>query len=138
MAFIDIFNYKKYFAKSSDAQVARIGHVNKLAAHITAPARVAQLNSINDNVTINAYSGVIEMFDNFTAPSDLGATFRVDNDKVTANSVVLVSIETGDYGDLNDNIKVSTRQVQDGLFYINFIVSSTTSFPLNIHFLVIS
>lgn len=28
MAFINIFNYKKYFKKTSDANVARIGHVN--------------------------------------------------------------------------------------------------------------
>lgn len=30
MAFIDIFNFKKYFAKPSDSQVARYGHVNAL------------------------------------------------------------------------------------------------------------
>jgi hypothetical protein len=30
MAFIDIFNFKKYFSKSSDSQVARYGHVNAL------------------------------------------------------------------------------------------------------------
>lgn len=28
MSFINIFNYKKYFKKTSDANVARIGHVN--------------------------------------------------------------------------------------------------------------
>lgn len=28
MAFIDIFNFKKYITKQSDAQVARYGHVN--------------------------------------------------------------------------------------------------------------
>lgn len=28
MAFIDIFNFKKYFSKPSDSQVARYGHVN--------------------------------------------------------------------------------------------------------------
>jgi hypothetical protein len=30
MAFIDIFNFKKYFRKPSDVQVARYGHVNAL------------------------------------------------------------------------------------------------------------
>ncbi len=30
MAFIDIFNFKKYFSKPSDSQVARYGHVNAL------------------------------------------------------------------------------------------------------------
>jgi len=28
MSFINFLNYKKYFGKSTDAQAARIGHVN--------------------------------------------------------------------------------------------------------------
>ena len=36
MAFIDIFNFKKYFRKPSDAQVARYGHVNALYDQLSA------------------------------------------------------------------------------------------------------
>jgi hypothetical protein len=36
MAFIDIFNFKKYFSKPSDAQVARYGHVNALYDQLSA------------------------------------------------------------------------------------------------------
>lgn len=42
MGFIDIFNFKKYFAKASDSNVARYGHVNALAA--------ATLGAVKNNV----------------------------------------------------------------------------------------
>lgn len=46
MAFIDIFNFKKYFIKSSDSQVARYGHVNALA---DATLGAAKTNIYPDN-----------------------------------------------------------------------------------------
>ena len=42
MGFIDIFNFKKYFAKPSDSNVARYGHVNALAE--------ATLDAVKNNV----------------------------------------------------------------------------------------
>ena len=44
MAFIDIFNFKKYFANPSDSQVARYGHVNALYDALSASSSSSAVN----------------------------------------------------------------------------------------------
>ena len=95
MAFIDIFNYKKYFRKSSDATVARVGHVNKLAEKVTPVEYVTQLTSNTTPVEINAPVGQITMFGLLSGSN----SFRVDNDRVKTDSVVIASIEYSNLAD---------------------------------------
>lgn len=140
MAFVDIFNYKKYFSNKGDSNVARIGHVNKLAARVTSPVAVTQTGSTVSPVTIDSYSGVITMQSILTsvAPS---ASFVVNNSFVTANSVIMLTVEYPSTADSSDRVDIAIFNRTDGSFGINIISSATVpvqSAPYKIHFLVIS
>jgi hypothetical protein len=96
MAFIDIFNYKKYFAKNSDAQVARIGHVNKLAERVVSSAVVTQQTDLITPVTLNAYAGRIIMAADFNGfVGFLDTTFTFNNDKIKTDSIILLTLSGG-------------------------------------------
>lgn len=63
MAFIDIFNFKKYFAKPSDAQVARYGHVNALYDALNQPATLPYQVLIL-KVKITSTDPIVTIFEN--------------------------------------------------------------------------
>lgn len=132
MAFINIFNYKKYFKKTSDATVARVGHVNRLAEKITPVEYVTQLTSITTPVEINAPVGQITMAGVLTGTNK----FRVDNDRVKADSIVIVSIEYSSIGDRADLIFLAPTAVSLGTFDIAWTCSSNTTGALKINFIV--
>jgi hypothetical protein len=137
MAFVDIFNYKKYFSNKGDSNVARIGHVNKLAARVTSPAAVTQLTSNITPVTIDSYSGVITTAAVITAA---GSVIPVNNSLVTTNSTILVTLETAT-ADQSKDLVVSVNTIADGSFKISVSVitgGTTTANVVKIHFLVIS
>jgi hypothetical protein len=96
MAFIDIFNFKKYFAKPSDSQVARYGHVNALydtiAPFISSPVTVTQETSLITAVTANARCGKIELAGDFNIIDGLDTIFTFNNSEITTNSVILTQI----------------------------------------------
>lgn len=137
MAFVDIFNYKKYFSKKGDATVARVGHVNKLADRITAPISVTQKTSNITAVSIDAYAGVVTMAANLTS----NATFTVNNSFVLNSSVVQVTLEYASAADITDRVDLAISDVADGSFKVTVITSNTSPAPIGpykIHFLVVS
>ena len=140
MAFIDIFNYKKYFSSKGDSNVARIGHVNKLANRVTSPTAVTQTGSTVSPVTIDAYAGVITMQSilNTGQPS---ASFIVNNSFATASSTILFTVEYPSTADVSDRVDIAIFNRTDGSFGINIVSSATVpvqTAPYKIHFLVIS
>jgi len=133
MAFIDIFNYKKYFRKSSDATVARVGHVNKLAEKVTPVEYVTQLTSNTTPVEINAPVGQITMFGLLSGSN----SFRVDNDRVKTDSVVIASIEYSNLADRLDSVLAAPVNVVDGSFDIAWSTAGVTTGALKINFIVL-
>jgi hypothetical protein len=139
MAFIDIFNYKKYFKKTSDATVARVGHVNRLAERITAVEYVTQQTSNTTPVTINSYVGQVTMFAALPAAPDAGATgsFRIDNSKVTANSIIIASVEYSSVADRLDLVFSAPLNITDGTFDVAWSTTGATTGALKINFIVL-
>jgi hypothetical protein len=122
MAFIDIFNYKKYFKKSSDATVARVGHVNAVYDALQTDSQpkftvgtVTQTVSNTTAVTINTTAGRIEMVDDLT---NTVATFRVNNSEVTANSIVLITL-VPNFTDSNKEMIGRISAITSGRFNIS-------------------
>jgi len=145
MAFIDIFNYKKYFKKSSDATVARVGHVNAVydALQIDSQPKftvgtVTQTVSNTTAVTINTTAGRIEMVDDLTTTV---STFRVNNSEVTANSIVLITL-VPNFTDSNKEMIGRISAITSGRFNISVelvgTTESPTGLPISINFLVIN
>jgi len=138
MAFVDIFNYKKYFSNKGDSNVARIGHVNKLAARVTSPVAVTQTTGVGTSVTVDAYAGVITMAEVLPVGN---TTFKVNNSYVTAGSTVLVTLQYASVADVTDRVDVAITALADGEFTIVLGTSSILPPPVGpakIHFLVIS
>jgi hypothetical protein len=137
MAFINIFDYKKYFSSKGDSNVARIGHVNKLAARVTSPAAVTQLTDNGTAVTIDSYAGVITMF----GPLTVGGSFTVNNSFVSNSSCIQVTLEYAGSADLADRVDLAILDVADGSFKVVINTSAAPGAPIGpckIHFLVIS
>jgi len=96
MAFIDIFNFKKYFSKPSDAQVARYGHVNALydnllnsltieSAQYTMPAPITP----GKQIEVTTKAGIINI-EKTLAPGEY-YQFKINNVDITENTVLLVN-----------------------------------------------
>jgi len=140
MAFIDIFNYKKYFKKSSDATVARVGHVN--AAYDALQPRftvdtVTQTVGSTTQVTINSTAGRITTFSTI---SGVPAPFRVINSEVTSTSIILLTVQP-DFSDAAKELLVRPYDIIDGSFYIAVDLVGgvgTTNAAVSINFLVIN
>ena len=142
MAFIDIFNFKKYFDKPSDAQVARYGHINALYDTLSSSTdyqpkftvdSVTQTGSTTTPVTIDADAGIIQLAGAYSA-GDL--TFTVNNNKVTSSSVILLTVQTP--GTQAFPSGVYTSNIQNGSFEINFYIQpSATALVYKFHFLII-
>lgn len=135
MAFINIFNYKKYFKKSSDATVARVGHVNRLAERILGVEYVTQETSNTTGVTIDSYAGQVTMFAALTAGST--GSFRVSNSKVTADSIIIASIEYSNVVDRADLVFSAPLNITDGAFDVAWSTTGATNGPLKINFIVL-
>lgn len=140
MAFVDIFNYKKYFSNKGDSNVARIGHVNKLAARVTSPVAVTQLTDNQTEVTVNSYSGIVRLA--AVIPVVTTQTFTVFNSNVVAGSSVVLSLQYSAPGDAIDAIVYGITDISEGSFDISVRLANAsaagTGTPIKIHFLVIS
>lgn len=127
MAFIDIFNFKKYFSKPSDSQVARYGHVNALYDALNSGGNyqskftvdtVTQTGSASNDVTINADAGSI-----IIAGPVAGGQFNfvVTNDKVTDSSIILLTFKLNSAYDIPlTAFSIATYNIVDGSFGITF------------------
>jgi hypothetical protein len=146
MAFIDIFNFKKYFSKPSDSQVARYGHVNALYDALQTDSQpkftvdtVTQVGSNGYPVTINSTAGIITMSGTL---SPIGNNFTVNNSKVTLNSIILLTPVTGSPSDVAKEILVIPNTIDNGSFNIMAQLTTNGGFPtvapISINFLVIN
>ncbi len=148
MAFIDIFNFKKYFSKPSDSQVARYGHVNALYDALNSGGNyqskftvdtVTQTGGPGNGVTINADAGSITLAGNVGGGQ---FNFVVTNDKVTDSSIILLTFKLNSAFDAPTTaFGISTYSITDGSFGITFArpASPTPSaIPLTIDFLIIN
>jgi hypothetical protein len=149
MAFIDIFNFKKYFAKSSDAQVARYGHVNalyddlapRIKNHGTYRSTASSTPSVI--VPITSYAGKVDL-PNFGVPvaiEVLGAPksepgrveFALSADFITENSMAIVSV-----GIVTDLLLASST-CENGLITISILNYSTIEVEgITVNFLIIN
>lgn len=140
MAFVNIFDYKKYFSNKGDSNVARIGHVNKLAARVTSPVAVTQLTDNTTEVTVNSYSGIVSLA--AVIPVATTQTFTVFNSNVVAGSSVILSLQYSGPGDATDAIIYGITDISEGSFDISVRLANAsaggTGTPIKIHFLVIS
>jgi len=134
MSFINTFNYKKYFRKESDATVARVGHVNRLAERFLDPEYVTQETSNTTPVTINSYVGQITTASQLTEPG----SFTVYNSKVSENSVILVSIIYSTIADREDLVFSAPLNIQNGSFDIAWDLSSSTLGQIKFNFIILS
>jgi hypothetical protein len=133
MAFIDLFNYKKYFATDSDSQVSRVGHVNQLARRITEPTVMTQ-EITSEPITCNAYCAKINMNDIST---ETPYTLEIYNNLVKDSSLVLVSVGSST---LTINWAVTSTVFCSNGFMTITIVNTSTENDLNdpfVNFLII-
>lgn len=98
MAFIDIFNFKKYFRKPSDAQVARYGHVNALYDNLTNSFAIqtGAYTKTGTTVPVTTKSGIISIATTLNAGEYI--QFRIINETITENTVVLLNAYNRDSG----------------------------------------
>jgi hypothetical protein len=142
MAFIDIFNFKKYFAKPSDSQVARYGHVNALydtiAPFISSPVTVTQETSLATAVTANTRCGKIELAGGFDSTGVLNTTFTFNNSEITTNSVILTQISGTSGTDMYTYVAIT--DITNGSCEINCGLDSNGTDIINpvLHFLIIN
>lgn len=129
MAFVDIFNFKKYITKPSDATTARIGHVNSLYNTLAITTGTYEFDfSVQDhNVTTKA--GKI-IFDNVNLADgdferiDLNASF------ITENSIPMISFKCTSGGEeLIINVQANNGFIQVKL--LNIGGTSITGLTLN-------
>lgn len=136
MAFIDIFNFKKYFAKPSDSQVARYGHVNALydtlytdfanGANFSKGAYTT--DDLGDTVNITTLSGTIT-FNNLQNIGSLGTgQLFLSSSLIKENSIILFNVST----DLlaNTNTQSPPCVVADGEIEIR--IYNTGSAAINV------
>lgn len=132
MAFIDIFNFKKYFATPSDSQVARYGHLNVLAKRITDPVITSQVS--DEDVIANGYTGKISLPNISTQTTK---NIFISNSFATANSAVLVSV--GCSSGVDFVVGITATVAANGISVT--IVNSSTEFDLEnpvLNFLIIN
>jgi hypothetical protein len=126
MAFIDIFNFKKYFSRPSDAQVARYGHVNALYDALQQPAADLYEKHIRfystDGISIESevvYSNVPDLYrdlrviiDNSTALINIsiGNNLGLGNNNLPLINYSTVAFYTSPYSDSNNGYDISYIQ----------------------------
>lgn len=121
MAFIDIFNFKKYFNTPSDSQVARYGHVNAVYEALTKPTPIqvtkggffTTLNIIEVTIDKTSDYGIIELA--YDGPTN--ASFPIANWLFTIRlSVLNFSGTTGLFAEATagtdfEDIETGLRQI---------------------------
>ena len=92
MAFVDIFNFKKYITKPSDATTARIGHVNALYTDLKITSSAYAFDVIDGDLPITTQAGVITLADPITGNTSV--SFNLESNIITENSVILITAGT--------------------------------------------
>lgn len=117
MSFINFLNYKKYIGRSTDAQAARIGHVNAAYKDLKPTVgSVTQIESIEAPVELNTLSGRIELAGPLvTIIGNQFANFRLINSNITANSVIILQVAGSNISPANNPFAFSViSTIEDG------------------------
>ena len=100
---------------------------------------ITQGTSMSTAVTVNAPSGVIQLYTG-TIAADSNTQFTVNNTSVAAGSTILLSKESQSVNDEDNGIHVSLASVSNGSFVVNITHTGNSlagSCVRKIHFLVI-
>lgn len=94
MSFINFLNYKKYFGKSTDAQAARIGHVNAvydaLILQSGDPIETATIDtSITNSAQVTSKRVLLTLIDNI---SSIPTSYSIIQPDLTPNSIVKITL----------------------------------------------
>jgi hypothetical protein len=92
MAFIDIFNFKKYFLAPSDSQVARYGHVNALYTDVKITVGSYDFDIPDGDLTVTTKAGVITFLDDIVSGV---SSFNLVSTEISASSVILLTVGSG-------------------------------------------
>ena len=134
MAFVDIFNFKKYITKPSDATTARIGHVNSLYNTLAITTGTYEFDfSVQDN-DVTTKAGKI-IFDNVNLAD--GDSERIDLNApfITENSIPMISFNCAT---INDALLLNVR-ANNGYIRIDLLnFGSTPITALTLNYLIIN
>ena len=145
MAFIDIFNFKKYFAKPSDSQVARYGHVN--AVYDTLYNDFANggsfskgaytTDTLGDTVNISTVSGTITFDSPSFITSASSAQLFLSSPLIKADSIIIFNV--GVTFAPNINIEYPPATIDEGIIELRiYNTGSATVEITGITFLIIA
>lgn len=129
MAFVDIFNFKKYITKPSDATTARIGHVNSLYNTLAITTGTYEFDFSVQDHDVTTKAGKI-IFDNVNLAD--GDSERIDLNApfITENSIPMISFNCATINDaLLLNVRANNGYIRIDL--INFGSTSITALTLN-------
>jgi hypothetical protein len=113
MTFVDIFNFKKYITKPSDALTARIGHVNALYNALQQPEETVQVTSIDADDTL--FGPTIEI-DNTSKKGIIEITYIGETTTTTAEFIIFAINVTFSNTDLSKKLHIISTLSKD---YIN-------------------
>ncbi len=144
MAFIDIFNFKKYFAAPSDSQVARYGHVNAvyddLAPRIKNHVNYISTTSVGDiEIPITSYAGTISIFNRTlsagTGNDDPGMfSFILTGDFITEDSMIILTSSCAAVDNVSVQYIISGNVAE--ISFLNYSTIAVTALKAN--FLIIN
>ena len=129
MSFINFLNYKKYFGKSTDAQAARIGHVNALYDTVAITTGTYEFDFSVQDHDVTTKAGKI-IFDNVNLVSGDSQTIDLNAPFITENSIPMISFNCAT---INEALLLNVR-AYDGYILIdllNFGSASITALTLN-------
>jgi hypothetical protein len=135
MSFIDIFNFKKYFRKSSDSQVARYGHVNALYDDLDAKFTVSRDHySVSTyHAEVSTYAGTIDF--TYTIPSNslVNLFINFPTSEILSSGIVLLNVHATDGSGVQLNINeynINYAQLRVNAFNLDTVGTDVTSFQI--------
>lgn len=90
MSFINFLNYKKYIGRSTDAQAARIGHVNAVHSDLNLTKAEYSLPDGEGDVNVTTKAGVILIEAGIQSLSDV--RFNIVSESITTQTVLIATV----------------------------------------------
>ena len=141
MAFIDIFNFKKYFSKPSDSQVARYGHVNALYDALSTASSFTTAKYLFENINdspfdITSSAGQITFSDSSIGMGNTQAV-QLNASFITENSIIVASVGCNPINSSGVVVRVSTEEGTAEIRITN--VSATSDIDtISINYIIIN
>lgn len=90
MSFINFLNYKKYFGKNTDAQAARIGHVNALYDELRGPIEKVTWTAGPNQVNLKHKRVLFSI--RLTTIAGLGNAYFLFHPDITPDSIININL----------------------------------------------